>query len=104
MRVIPLEEGMKQFIITSLMIMMFQSVVFAKNNERGNNNFETKKARALTIIAKKHGLLNELESCIASANSHEFMKSCRQKHRQALNALHPKGGSIKRERHRKNRK
>lgn len=97
-----MERRMKRlFLLASLMIFLFQGVGFAKNNETGKNNFETKKARALAKIAKKRSFLSELESCIASASSHEFMTSCRQKYKQELNTLHPKGGSIRGKRHRK---
>lgn len=112
------EEGVKQVLLAALMIFMFQGMAIADDGdvnasevegvEKGTGkgkNFETRKAKALEGIAKRQGLLNELESCVNSANSREDMKSCKQKHKQAMKALHPEGMG-KKERHmkRKDRK
>jgi len=91
------------------MVFMLQSVALAEKGapvDEGagmsegagdGKNFETYKAKALESIAKRHGLLSELESCIGSANSREDMKSCKHKHKQAFNELHHDKKEMKKE-------
>lgn len=96
---------MKQILLAVLMLFMFQGVVFADDvaGEGEGGDFATQKAKVLENIAKRRSLLSELESCVGSANSREDMKSCRQKHQQELDALHPKRKEMK-EKHRERKK
>jgi hypothetical protein len=100
------EQYMKQILLAVLMVFMFQVMAIADDGEDGDKgegkgkNFETRKAKALENIAKRRSFLSELESCIGSASSREDMKSCRQKHKQSMKALHPEGKRMK-EKHEK---
>ena len=49
---------------------------------------ERRKMKMLENVRKRRALLNNFESCIKSANSHEDMKSCKNKNKERMEALH----------------
>ena len=49
---------------------------------------ERRKMKVLENVRKRRALLNNFESCIKSANSHEDMKSCKNKNKERMEALH----------------
>ena len=49
--------------------------------------FERRKGKVLENIGERRALLNNFESCIKSANSHEDMKSCKNKNKERMEAL-----------------
>ena len=55
--------------------------------EEKKKRFERRKRKVLENIRKRHALLNNFESCIKSANSHEDLKSCRNTNKKGREAL-----------------
>ena len=49
---------------------------------------ERRKMKMLENVRKRRALLNNFESCIKSANSHEDMKSCKNRNKERMEALH----------------
>jgi len=50
--------------------------------------FARRKGKVLENIGERRALLNNFESCVKSANSHEDLKSCRNKNKKRMEALH----------------
>ena len=50
--------------------------------------FEKRKGKVLENIGKRRALLNNFESCIKSANSRENLKSCKNRNKERMEALH----------------
>ena len=50
--------------------------------------FERRKMKVLENVRKRRALLNNFESCIKSANSHEDTKSCKNRNKERMEALH----------------
>lgn len=49
--------------------------------------FKEVKAKAIENIGKRIGLLNDLKSCVSSANDRKAMKACRESHKPKMEAL-----------------
>ena len=49
---------------------------------------ERRKMKVLENVRKRRALLNNFESCIKSANSHEDIKSCKNRNKERMEALH----------------
>ena len=49
---------------------------------------ERRKMKVLENVRKRRALLNNFESCIKSANSHQDMKSCKNRNKEKMEALH----------------
>ena len=56
--------------------------------EEKKKRFERRIRRVLENIRKRRALLNNFESCIKSANSHEDLKSCKNRNKERMAALH----------------
>ena len=56
--------------------------------EKKKKRFERRKGKVLENIGKRRALLNNFESCIKSANSHEDIKSCKNRNKERMEALH----------------
>jgi chromosome segregation ATPase len=60
--------------------------------------FARRKGKVLDNIGERRALLNNFESCVKSANSHEDLKSCRNKNKKRMEALHAERKKIKAQR------
>ena len=56
--------------------------------EGKKKRFERRKMKVLENVRKRRALLNNFESCIKSANSHEDIKSCKNRNKERMEALH----------------
>ena len=56
--------------------------------EKKKKRLERRKGKVLESIGKRRALLNNFESCIKSANSHEDLKSCKNRNKERMEALH----------------
>ena len=56
--------------------------------EEKKKRFERRKRKVLENIRKRRALLNNFESCIKSANSREDLKSCKNRNKERMEALH----------------
>ena len=60
---------------------------FLKTEEK-KKRFERRKIKVLENIRKRRAHLNNFESCIKSANSREDLKSCKNRNKERMEALH----------------
>ena len=56
--------------------------------EKKKKRFERRKGKVLENIGERRALLNNFESCIKSANSREDLKSCKNRNKERMEALH----------------
>jgi len=56
--------------------------------EEKKKRFERRKIKVLENIRKRRAHLNNFESCIKSANSREDLKSCKNRNKERMEALH----------------
>ena len=68
--------------------------------EEKKKRFEKRKRKVLENIRKRRALLNNFESCIKSANSHEDMKSCKNRNKEKMEALHAERKEMREKRER----
>ena len=62
---------------------------------------ERRKMKVLENVRKRRALLNNFESCIKSANSHEDIKSCKNRNKERMEALHAERKKMREKRERR---
>ena len=72
--------------------------------EKKKKRFERRKVKVLENIRKRRALLNNFESCIKSANSHQDMKSCKNRNKEKMEALHAERKEMREKRERRRNK
>lgn len=89
---------MKTIILAVMMVFLVQSVAYADEKKGKGEKFEKLKERVVGNIYKRRVFLDDLESCVKSSKSRSEMKSCRNEHKQKIEALRAERKEMKEKR------
>lgn len=81
-----------------MMVFLAQNAAYADEEKGNGEKLEKIKAKVYENLNKKRGFLDDFESCVKSASSRDEMKSCRQEHKQKIEALRSERKGMKEQR------